>query len=87
MLLRSFKSRFETDFKDDLGSIKRHLIVLESETTLAHRMEMHTFMDESRLKLVDGACKDVEAGLEDVRIDSSSWRFASGILILTTAIF
>lgn len=62
MLLRSIKTKFEVDFKDNLESIKRHLMALESETTLAHRREMHCFVAESRAGMVNSMarCSNVE---------------------------
>ncbi|KAI0473906.1 hypothetical protein GGR56DRAFT_696525 [Xylariaceae sp. FL0804] len=44
MLVRCFKSNFETDFKEDLCSIGKHLSSLKDETTLAHRKGVHNFI-------------------------------------------
>lgn len=66
MLWRSLKTKFETDFKNNLDSIKKHLAALESETTLAHRKEMHLFAAESRAGLANDG-RDVNNDTEEVR--------------------
>lgn len=67
MLLRSIKTKFEIDFKNNLESIKSHLMALESETTLAHRREMHCFAAEARAGMVNSIARCASVETEQVR--------------------
>lgn len=40
--LRCFKGSFETEFRDDIGRLRRHATLLGEETTLAHRTQLLT---------------------------------------------
>ena len=44
MAFRCFTTNFETEYRKHLVSIKRHLSSLEQETTLAHRLEIHSWL-------------------------------------------
>lgn len=48
MLIHHLRATFESDFVDDLNAVRKHLAILDSEATLAHRGVVHTFVTRSR---------------------------------------
>lgn len=49
MVFHHLRATFDSDFGEDLNAVTKHLVILDSEATLAHRRVMHTFVLRSSL--------------------------------------
>jgi hypothetical protein len=48
MIFRFFTNDFQSGFGEEMAVLNRHLETLKNETTLSHRLHLHTFMAENK---------------------------------------